>query len=124
MSPRKSSTSSGRPRTLRPRYLGVEVAGEHLPPGFPARWWEERLGAMLASAGGPEGPVRVLRVQGPRAIVAIDQFRTAAARRAWNGPAPDGPGWHFVTRRTWGTLVGAKTWIARPGPAGTHDRPG
>ena len=79
---------------------------------------------MLAAAGVPAGPIRVLRVQGARAVVAIDQFRTDAARRAWNGPAPGGSGLRFTTRRTWGTLVGAKTWIARPGPAGTHDRPG
>ena len=117
MSPRKSSTSSGRPRTLRPRYLGVEVAGEHLPAGFSARWWEENLGSLLTAAGGPGGPIRVLRVQGTRAVVAIDQTRTDAARRAWNGPAPGASGFRFRTWRTWGTLVGAKAWIARYGSA-------
>ena len=117
MSPRKSSTSSGRPRTLRPRYLGVEVAGEHLPLGFSARWWEECLGSLLAAAGGPGGPIRVVRIQGSRAVIAIDQTRLVAARRAWNGPAPGGSGLRFLTRRTWGTLVGAKAWIARDGSA-------
>ena len=115
MSPRKSSTSSGRPRTLRPRYLGVEVAGEHLPAGFSARWWEENLGSLLAAPGGPGGPIRVVRVRGSRAVVVIDQLRTDAARRAWNGPAPGTAGLRFRTRRTWGTLVGAKAWIASDG---------
>ena len=68
---------------------------------------------MLTAAGGPEGPIRVLRVQGPRAVVQIDQLRTDAARDAWNGAVPDAPGVRLVTRRTWGTLVGAKAWVAR-----------
>ena len=71
---------------------------------------------MLGAAGGPEGPIRVLRVQGNRAVVAIDQLRTPAARRAWNGAPPTSPGIRLSTRRTWGTLVGAKGWIGRTGP--------
>ena len=78
---------------------------------------------MLAAAGGPAGPIRVLRVQGARAVVAIDQFRTDSARRAWNGPAPGGSGLRFTTRHTWGTLVGAKAWIARSGSAGARGPP-
>lgn len=68
---------------------------------------------MLATAGGPGGPIRVLRVQGRRAVVQIDQLHTGAARQAWNGPTPNVPGLRLMTRRTWGTLVGAKAWIAR-----------
>ncbi len=68
---------------------------------------------MLATAGGTGGPIRVLRVQGPRAVVQIDQMRSDAARHAWNGTVPGTPGLRLATRRTWGTLVGAKAWVAR-----------
>ncbi len=114
MSPRKSSTSSGRPRPVRPRYLGLEVAGEHLPPLLSPRWWEQTLRTALGpDEGGAELTLRVIRSEGPRAIVAVDQFHLARARAAWNRPADTSGRVGLSTRRAWGTLVGAKAWIRR-----------
>ncbi|MGB6442432.1 MAG: hypothetical protein WBF81_03955 [Thermoplasmata archaeon] len=110
MSPRKSSTSSARPATLRPRYLGIEAAGEHFPAP-PPRWWEATLRRCLD--GSPAaGRFRLVRADGYRAIVEVDQFRAPGARVAWttvlDGPTPSV---RLTTRRTWGTLRGAKVWI-------------
>ncbi len=109
MSPRKSSTSSGKPSSLRPRYLGIEVAGEPFPPPSP-RWWESALrrGFDRARIG---GRFRLVRSDGYRAVVEVDQHRSPAARAAWNGPADDTGSVALVTRRTWGTLRGAKAWL-------------
>jgi hypothetical protein len=108
VSPRKSSTSSGRAAPLRPRYLGIEVAGEHFPPPSP-RWWEATLrrGFDRAAIG---GRFRLVRAEGYRAIAEVDQFRAVAARGAWTGPA-DERGVRLAARRTWGTLRGAKAWV-------------
>ncbi|MGA8304021.1 MAG: hypothetical protein WA691_09185 [Thermoplasmata archaeon] len=107
MSPRKSSTSSARPATLRPRYLGLEVAGELFPPPS-ARWWETTLRRGLDRAAVP-GRFRVIRSDGYRAIVEVDQFHAIAARGAWTLSVDDGG--RLVARRTWGTLRGAKQWL-------------
>jgi hypothetical protein len=119
VSPRKSSTSSGRRSDApRPRYLGVEVAGELFPPPSP-RGWETWLRGRL----GPDaGAVRVIRSDGPRAIAEVGHRHLAAARRAWNGPLPDGG--RLATVRTWGTLRSAKRWLAGDGarPAATGRR--
>ncbi len=116
MSPRKSSTSSGRPPTLRPRYLGIEVAGQLvLPPT--ARWWEATLRRCLARVAFG-GRFRLVRSDGYRAIAEVDQFHSLAARAAWTTPVEDA-GVALVARRTWGTLRPAKVWIrnrARPAP--------
>jgi hypothetical protein len=110
VSPRKSSTSSGRPATLRPRYLGVEVAGEHLP-SLPPRWWEATLRACLERATVP-GRFRVIRAEGRRAVVEVDQLRSRSVRTAWTTVvAEPGGEVRIVTRRTWGTLRGAKAWL-------------
>ena len=87
MNPRKSSTSSGRRSDApRPRYLGVEVAGELLPPPFP-RAWE----ALLRGRLGPvAAPLRVVRSEGRRAIAEVGHRDASAARAAWNGPLPGG----------------------------------
>ncbi len=116
MSPRKSSTSSGsRPRTLRPRYLGVEVAGEPLPARLSPRDWEILLRKALGTRGAPDGPgLHVVRSEGRKAIVVVDQIRAPAVRARWNGPVSEVPGVRLVTRRTWGTLVKAKPWLRRP----------
>ena len=107
-SPRKSSTSSGRAPTLRPRYLGIEVAGEHVPVPTP-HWWEATLRACLDRSGVP-GRFRVIRSEGYRAIAEVDQRRAGPARAAWT-TAVEGRGPRLITRRTWGTLRGAKAWI-------------
>ncbi|MGA7476705.1 MAG: hypothetical protein WBW47_05735 [Thermoplasmata archaeon] len=110
MSPRKSSTSSGKPPALRPRYLGIEVAGEHFPSLSP-RAWEGLLADRLASAGVPVRRFRVIRAEGRRAIVEVDHLAASRARAAWNA-VPAGPNEiRLVPQRTWGTLVGAKAWL-------------
>jgi len=56
------------------------------------------------------GPFRLIRSDGYRAIAEIDQHRLAATRAAWNAPV-DGGDARLATRRTWGTLRGAKAWL-------------
>ena len=118
MSPRKSSTSSGRPKKDRPRYLGVEVAGEPFPhPSPPA--WNALLKAGLDRVPGERFPrFRLLRAEGRRAIVEVAHTDLAAARIAWNAPVAGSPQLRLSTRRTWGTLVGAKRWIRERNEAG------
>ncbi len=109
MSPRKPSTSSGRPKPLRPRYLGLEVAGEIFPP---PRLLEGALRQSLARrAAGVT--VRVVRVEADRAIVEVPHGGSAEARAAWNGPLdlPGRPALRLATRRTWGTLLKGKQWL-------------
>jgi hypothetical protein len=107
VSPRKSSTSSARSSEPRPRYLGLEVAGEHLPPLSP-RWWEGTL--RRRSEAAPFGvPFRLVRSDGPRAIVEVEHLQLATARALWTGPIDDRL--VLATVRTWGTLVGAKAWL-------------
>ncbi len=110
MSPRKSSTSSGKPPGLRPRYLGIEVAGEHFPSLSP-RAWEGLLSERLASAGVSVRRFRLIRAEGRRAIVEVDHLAAPRARAAWSA-SPSGPNEvGLVPQRTWGTLVGAKAWL-------------
>jgi hypothetical protein len=52
----------------------------------------------------------MVRSEGYRAIVEVDQFRAVAAREAWTTPVDD-TGTRLVARRTWGTLRGAKAWM-------------
>jgi len=112
VSPRKSSTSSGRPASLRPRYLGIEVAGEHLPSP-PPRWWEATLRGCLDRSAVP-GRFRLVRAEGRRAVVEVDQLRSRAVRAAWTTSVPEqGAEVRIATRRTWGTLRGAKVWLRR-----------
>ncbi len=79
------------------------MAGEHLPALSP-RWWEAALRARALSIS-----FRVVRTEGRRAVVEVDQRTLAAARAGWPGPL-DG-GLTLATVRTWGTLVGAKSWL-------------
>ncbi len=110
MSPRKSSTSSGRSKS-RPRYLGIEVAGQPFPALSP-RWWEANLRVGLDRTPGPTGvPFRLVRVEGRRAIAEVDRYVAGRARSAWNAPVSGDDRIRFATRRTWGTLVGAKRWL-------------
>ena len=109
MSPRKSSTSSGRPRPVRPRYLGVEVAGEHFP-SF-ARDWEGLLRGRLDRAGAGGLSFRLIRAEGRRAVVEVAHVQASAARGAWNALGPEIWDLKLATRRTFGTLVLAKVWL-------------
>jgi len=109
VSPRKSSTSSGKPRPVRPRYLGLEVAGELLP-SF-SRDWEALLRDRLDRAGLGNVKFRLIRADGRRAIVEVGHVEVRAARSAWTVPTPTGRGPGMTPRRTWGTLVGAKAWL-------------
>jgi hypothetical protein len=113
-SPRKSSTSSARPRRARARYLGVEVAGE--PVLSPASW-AATLRDALSSAGASRVAFRVVRSDGARAVARVDRADAPVALRAWNGRlTPERGGLGLRTVRTWGTLVGAKAWLVA-GPA-------
>jgi hypothetical protein len=117
-SPRKSSTSSGRPERPRARYLGVEAAGEPVPSRLPP--WGLWLHDALVGAGVPGLSFRLIRSEGPRAVIRVAREDAAVARRAWNTartPSGSGP---LRTLRTWGTLVGAKAWVA----AAERGRPG
>jgi hypothetical protein len=111
VSPRKSSTSSGN-HSLRPRYLGVEVAGSSrfLPS---IRWWEETLSSLLEATPSAGARVRVIRAEAVRAIVEVDHHTAPRSRKVWNAvvASPNGERWEISTKRTWGTLVGAKSWL-------------
>jgi len=110
VSPRKSSTSSGRSRPHRPRYLGIEVAGESLPPAS-LRAWVALLSSRLRRVGEDAPGFRLIRVDVRRAVAEVDHDAVTRLRLAWNGPDPDPSGPGLRTRRTWGTLVGAKAWL-------------
>ncbi len=110
MNPRKSSTSSGKPRGLRPRYLGLEVAGEHFPSLSP-RAWESLLAERLASAGAPVPRFRLIRSEGRRAIAEVDHLAAPRVRAAWSKAPTETNDAVLATYRTWGTLVGAKAWL-------------
>ena len=111
MSPRKSSTSSGKPPTPRPRYLAIEVAaGEPFPP----RGLEAALIARLAQSLRVEGRIRVIRVEGRRALVEVPHRLAAEAREAWTGEwaRTNGTVWRLRTWKTYGTLLKGKRWLA------------
>lgn len=112
-SPRKSSTSYDNRSPPRPRYLGLEVAGSHPPPGSPHAW-EALLRARLTRAGVTPATFRLIRCEGARAIAEVDHRSAERARAAWGAPDAGAPDLPLVPRRTWGTLVGAKAWLRRP----------
>ncbi len=88
------------------------MAGEHLPALTP-RWWETALRAGLDRAGVAER-FRLVRAEGRRAIAEVGHGVALRARTAWSTPLADGSA-TLATRRTWGTLRGAKRWLrARP----------
>ena len=108
---RKSSTSSGRPRRPRPRYLGLEAAGrEPFPPSSSA--WAARLSDARVRAGAGLFSFRVVRAEGPRAVVEVEARDLPAARSAWNLTLGPSAGVTLRTWRSWGTLLGAKAWLA------------
>ncbi|MCI4364384.1 MAG: hypothetical protein L3K13_08880, partial [Thermoplasmata archaeon] len=119
VSPRKSSTSSGKPVRFRSRYLGLEVAGAPLSP----KALEARLRASLPPLPGLPGP-RVIRLSSGRALVEVAHVQVGEARTRWNStlPAP-GPELRLVTRRSWGTLRKGKVWLRSMTATGARARP-
>ncbi len=109
-SPRKSSTSSADRSPPRSRYLGLEAAGPYPAPGSPADWATE-LRVRLDAVGLAATPFRVIRANGPRAIVEFDHRAVSAIRRGLERIGSDGRGRTLRPFRTWGTLVGAKAWL-------------
>jgi RNase P/RNase MRP subunit POP5 len=112
VSPRKSSTSSGNP-SLRPRYLGVEVAGE-LP--LSPRSIEAELRRRLEAIGAHSPSFQIIRWEGGRGLVRVAHYDVRRAREAWNyrGPATTGGPLTVRTDRTYGTLRKGKAWLAGP----------
>jgi hypothetical protein len=110
VSPKRSSTSSGN-SLHRPRYLGIEVVGD---PSFSPRTLERWLVDRLASEESPP-KLRVIRVDGRRALVDVPHTWARRARLQWTGrwTAADGTPLEMRTHRTWGTLVGGKRWLRR-----------
>ena len=115
-SPKRSSISSGKEGSpTRPRYLGLEVAGDH-PPPFSTAAWEQFLRRHGAPSGAPPFRWRLIRAEGARAVVEVDHRSADAARSAWNASEEIGTEVvRVVSRRTWGTLRGAKSWLRADG---------
>jgi hypothetical protein len=67
-----------------------------------------------ANSEPPVPRFRVIRVEGRRAVVEVGHQDATRARAAWNRAAPPVEG-RLATRRTWGTLVGAKRWLKAQG---------
>jgi RNase P/RNase MRP subunit POP5 len=108
VSPRKSSTSSGKP-PARSRYLGIEVLGDRT---LSARGLEQILVERLRSPDRSSPWVRVVRWSGTRAIAEVAHTDAEAARAAWNGAYTQisGTTVSLRTHATWGTLRKAKKW--------------
>ncbi len=82
-----------------------------LPPS--PRLLEQSLRESVTREHRGPVPVRIVRIQGRRAIVEVPHWAAAAARRAWN-PAPDRRPTDALgigTVRTYGTLLKAKAWL-------------
>ncbi len=112
MSPRKSSTSSANPPSPRPRYLGLEVAGDQ--PVSP-RWVERELARLVAAASADRAlPFKIIRWEGRRGIVQVGHLDLPRARSLWNAATTDPAGrpLRFETRKTWGTLRKGKRWVS------------
>ena len=112
MNPKRSSTSSAN-SLPRPRYLGIEVAGD---PPFSPRLLERWLSDRLAGEDGPP-KLRVVRLNGRRALVDVPHTWAGRARARWNGRWLVGNGVtvEIRTHRTWGTLRLGKRWLTTPG---------
>ncbi|MCI4326488.1 MAG: hypothetical protein L3K16_02465 [Thermoplasmata archaeon] len=95
------------------------MAGE---PSVPSPWWEGILVDRLRLVAPNDAPTRVrwIRREGGRAIVEVDHRVVPAARQAWNIDlvAPSGRPVRLSTRRSWGTLRGAKAWLRTPPTSG------
>ncbi len=90
------------------------MTGELVPVGSPDAWRHVLDGIEPATR---PFSYRVVRSDARRAIVAVDQHTMVLARARWNAASDPAGQWSIRTERTWGTLVGAKTWIRRrPSP--------
>jgi hypothetical protein len=86
------------------------VAGEHLPFLSP-RAWESLLAERFVARDAPAFRYRLIRSDGRRAVVEVDQWSAERARTVL-AARPRPPGEVTVDpRKTWGTLVGAKEWL-------------
>ncbi|MFZ0891014.1 MAG: hypothetical protein WB778_09100 [Thermoplasmata archaeon] len=85
------------------------------------RWWEETLSSLLAATPSAGARVRVIRAEAVRAIVEVEHQTALHSRKVWNAvvASPNGERWEISTKRTWGTLVGAKSWL-REGHRSPH----
>jgi hypothetical protein len=92
------------------------VAGEHFP-SF-SRDWETLLHRRLDRVAYGAVPFRLIRADGRRAVVEVAHVHVPAVRAAWNSTPATGGEPELTTRRTWGTLVGAKAWLRRSRRAG------
>jgi hypothetical protein len=80
----------------------------------------ELEGVLSALRPGPTDryPFRIIRTEGPYALVAVPHTTLAEVRAAWNAPASQHQRFGLRTIRTYGTLRKGKLWIAhrRPEP--------
>jgi len=97
---------------VRPRYLGIEVAGQPVPRLSPAAWHDLLQHRWRAHAE-PTQQFRIIRVAPTRALVEVDQRTLALGRTAWNAViVADGErSYRVATVRAWGTLVSGKAWL-------------
>ena len=74
------------------------------------RWLSDRL-----ATDGPAPKLRVVRIDGRRALVDVPHTWAVRARTQWTArwTAQDGAVLEVRTYRTWGTLVGGKRWLRR-----------
>ncbi|MFZ3356266.1 MAG: hypothetical protein WA549_05850 [Thermoplasmata archaeon] len=68
----------------------------------------------------------MIRAEAVRAIVEVEHHIALQSRRVWNTvvASPTGERWEITTKRTWGTLVGAKTWLREKRRSAPRERPG
>jgi hypothetical protein len=71
------------------------------------------LTSLLETTPSAGGRVRVIRAEAVRAIVEVEHRTALHTRQVWNAvvSSPNGERWEITTKRTWGTLVGAKSWL-------------
>ena len=91
------------------------TGGQPLPPRLLELWLRRSLSETL----GAPASVRVIRVEGRRALVEVSHLSATVARHTFSGELPGAPlpGLALATRRTWGTLRLAKLWLRPSRPA-------
>ncbi|MCI4368061.1 MAG: hypothetical protein L3K09_00645 [Thermoplasmata archaeon] len=99
------------------------MAGVPLPT---ARRLEELLGELFIEAGEPRPKLRIIRGQGRRLLVEVDQFVASRARLIWNASVkgPRDGTMRLSTSRTWGTLRKGKLWLRTPDRTDAETYPG
>jgi hypothetical protein len=78
-----------------------------------ARWLEPELAIRLEVPDDRPERVRVIRIDGARALVEVSHRIAGAARLSWNTsfPLADGRRVTVATHRTYGTLRKGKEWL-------------